>query len=215
MAGGRRAFAKGGSVKRALEALQRTRSALEGESDPNIDDIAAFLASEVPQARRTALKMKELDRVGPEVDAEDLRQAWLQVHEELRQLEGRLEMPAQKKMTDEELRSFFTEDRRRARHLRELLAANPDEPNEFARMSPDFRRDLMNYIQYQPELLEAGALDDLDRLRSILVGERTEMGTGKNFEVERAKAEGRPIRPDDDELGPDPHGQFSMEKYRK
>ena len=68
----------------------------------------------------------------------------------------------------DELRSFFKKDKRRARHLRELLEANPEEPDSFRKMSPGFRRDLINYLQYQPELLEAGATDDLNLLRAIL-----------------------------------------------
>ena len=84
-----RMFAKGGSVKRAVAALHEARSSLRQGSDPDIDSIAKKLVTEVPGARRIATRMKALDR-DMDLGDEELRQAWKQVHEELRQLQKRL-----------------------------------------------------------------------------------------------------------------------------
>jgi len=86
-------LARGGSVKKALAALEKARFNLQQGSDPDIDLIADALGKEVPEAKGLAQRIQrtfeeELEYRGEDPDA--FRPAWQAVDEEFDSIIGEL-----------------------------------------------------------------------------------------------------------------------------
>lgn len=90
MGGMRQRYAKGGSVKKAVAALDRARSMLE-DSDPNFDQIATLLARDVPAASGIAGRIRRTAKAKPKTDNPDeFRAAWQAIAKDIRTLKSSL-----------------------------------------------------------------------------------------------------------------------------
>jgi len=81
-------FAGGGSVKKAIKALNAARAMLE-DSDPDFDHIADLLSKEVPQASGIAAKIKKTANFDGD-DLEVERKEWLDIQKQMKDLKLKL-----------------------------------------------------------------------------------------------------------------------------
>lgn len=169
--GGRVKYAGGGSVRKALQKLNNARSMLE-DSDPDFDEISRMLRKDddLKQLGRR-LGRVNIETSDPTLPGDFVDRKWSNLSRMMDEEQNRLITQAVRagdEVSDAELAQYFLTDKRRARHLRELLEEHPEVSGDLSEMPPNFRRNLLNYVQFQPELLKQGAGDDLDKLRTIL-----------------------------------------------
>jgi hypothetical protein len=83
-------FAGGGSVRKAIKALDGARSMLT-DSDPDFDHIADLLSKEVPEASAIAEKIKKTANATPKTgDPDEFRKDWLSITQQIKDLKAKL-----------------------------------------------------------------------------------------------------------------------------